>query len=771
MLILVAGLVSYTDLRAELTFSNRTDAANLGFMHQNQSVDPEFEMPVSMSAGVASGDIDNDGDIDLYMARGNVFPNALLINNGNGIFTDIAENAGVALPNQLHGGPVFADINGDGWLDLMVGGLVGSGLKVFFNNKDMTFTNVTEESGIVQESPTQHDYSIALGDPDGDGDLDVYVGHWGSTPGVTHFWMNQGAGTFQKVDAYSGVAGIYADSDASFAPVFADINGDMRQDLLVTSDFDTSHVLKNMGNMHFEDITTDVIDDQAGMGSAVGDFDNDGDMDWFVTAIWWSEGRPMQGNRMYQNDGTGSFTNITKDAGVTKGDWGWGACAADFNNDGWLDIFHVNGMGIEAQGNNFKADYSKLFINRRNGTFYEDAIDLGIEDYDLGRGVVCFDADNDGDIDIFTNSADAMSQFYRNELNSNPGWLQVKLQGEQNNPTAVGAKIELTTGKLKQIREITVGSNYQSQDPLLQHFGLGGASEIEQLKVYWPHGGQTLLENVSINQRITVSAQDSTSPPFFIQPGISAAWVDPALSSEGFVIEILPGGLAALFWFTYDDDGNQDWYIGVGEINGRRILFNNLLSVSGAKFGTDSVNELPIETRVGRAAFTWTGCDSGFMDWELGDEIGHQALARLTRMMGAECGEATQAPVATEALWSGAWVDAERDGEGFVLEITKQGLPIIFYFGFDPDGNRRWLTGVGSVVDDKIIFDNVQTTKGGRFSDPDNQSTVEEFPWGSLVLEIDCESGTGVYSSLEAGFGNGTYKLSRMTNIDQLACP
>ena len=243
----------------DLSFSEMTDQANLGFLHDYLVEGPDeaaLPMPLAMSAGVASGDYDNDGDVDLYVITGNRYPNVLLRNNGDGSFTDLAAEAGVSLAGALHSGPVFGDIDGDGWLDLLVGGLQGSGLRVFKNKGDGTFVDVTQGSGIELESDDQNDFSIALGDPDSDGDLDMYVGHWGTTEQVTHFWMNQGTGTFQKADQYAGVADIYLEEQFSFAPSFADVDGDARQDLLVTSDFDTSHILLNKGGLHFENTTT-----------------------------------------------------------------------------------------------------------------------------------------------------------------------------------------------------------------------------------------------------------------------------------------------------------------------------------------------------------------------------------------------------------------------------------------------------------------------------------------------------------------------------------
>jgi hypothetical protein len=158
------------------------------------------------------------------------------------------------------------------------------------------------------------------------------------------------------------------------------------------------------------------------------------------------------------------------------------------------------------------------------------------------------------------------------------------------------------------------------------------------------------------------------------------------------------------------------------------------------------------------------------MDWEIGEDIGHQQLIRLTRMMGAACGEASQLPVLAEAVWSGAWIDNNRDGEGFTLEIMEDGRAVIFWFGFDKNGKRRWTLGVGSFNQGKLKFDNVISTSGGKFSDPENESNAEEVPWGTLELDMGCEAGTATYNSSEEGFGSGSYTLVRMTHIDSLTC-
>lgn len=495
---------------AGLQFTEVSLSANA--QHSHSLVDPIDNFDAAEGGGVAVGDYNQDGHIDLYIVTGDDGDNVLLKNNGDGTFSNQTAGSGVALSGVWNSGPVFADINGDGWADLLVGSMQGEGFYVFLNDQDGTFTDFSASSNVIQQSSTQNDISAGLGDVDNDGDLDLFIGHHSFLvePRRNHLWVNNGLGVFTAADASAGITNAFGTADYSFAATFADVNSDGWQDMLITADANQSRVFLNDGDGTFTDDNGPNFNDQFGMGSAVADFDNDGDLDWFVTSI---HDHPMgaqlgrNGNRLYINDGSGEFTDDSADAGVRQGYWGWGACAADFDNDGWLDIFHVNGMYSLGGHVDFTADPSRLFLNDQDGTFTESSVATGLVDTGQGRTEVCFDYDEDGDIDIFVFNVGQSSLLYRNDLTDNPGYLQVDVLPASVGETTAGAIIEVITGSLTQTRHITVGSNFESQEPLRQHFGLGGASIVDQVRVTLPSGETIIRNNVAINQILPVAPE------------------------------------------------------------------------------------------------------------------------------------------------------------------------------------------------------------------------------------------------------------------------
>ena len=511
-------------------FTDVTAAAGLAYQHGYVASNvPESS---HIAGGVACGDYDRDGWPDLYVVRGDIGPNLLFHNQHDGTFAEVGAAAGVAITGSRGSGPVFADVDGDGWPDLLVLGVDGTQPRLFHNQGDGTFADVTAASGLVF---TRSSFSAAFADVDRDGDLDLFVTHWNTTfqPALGQplelFWRNDGHGHFTESTAEAGIgvstspvfpvpAG-YA-IDFTFTPNFVDLDGDGWLDLVVTGDFQTSRVYHNDGTGHFVNVTTSVISDQNGMGSAIGDYDGDGTLDWFVSSIWDPNGPPTNGgfwgasgNRLYRNDGHGTFTDVTDAAGVREGYWGWGSTFADLDDDGDLDLVHVNGYGFTPLAGLFQTDPTRVFLADGHGTFTEASAAVGIDDTGMGRGIVAFDYDRDGDVDLFVANNGQPPRLYRNDTPKGARWLTVQLRDASGNTDAIGARVEIDAGGTTQVREIRAGSNYVSQDPPEAHFGLGAATKITALRVRWPDGRRTQQSNVAVDQRLVLDAPPPSPAP------------------------------------------------------------------------------------------------------------------------------------------------------------------------------------------------------------------------------------------------------------------
>jgi len=512
-------------------YVDATTLSGIGFQHGYLLVlTNRFERDVQLFAGgVAAGDCDQDGDVDLFIVRGDIGPNLLYLNDGNGVFSETAQNAGLAYTktateNYRHSGPTFADMDGDTDLDLFVGGLFGDPSFVFSNNGNCQFSDVSATAGLGSLTGIQN-ISAGFGDYDLDGDLDMFVTHWGTArafgmPGDTHnLWRNDtesigGQIKFSSVSIESEISpSIIAEStqgdsnfDYSFAPTFARLNDDLYPDIVITSDFNTSQIFMNDGDSTFTNATDDaVITDNNGMGSAVGDYDNDGDLDWFVSAILdGSLPDTWTGNRFYRNEG-GVFEDVTEEVNVLSGSWGWGSCFVDFENDGDLDLYQTNGFPVTSIPR-FTNDKTRAFVLGDDMVYEDRADELGLGDREEGRGIVCADFDNDGDIDIFQlhRNEDNAASYFRNESQEN-NYLKVRLNGTPPNTEAAGARIYATINGTTQMREIMIGNNFTSQNPTDQTIGLGASSQVDTLRVEWPDGTETIMTAVQAGQQIAIN--------------------------------------------------------------------------------------------------------------------------------------------------------------------------------------------------------------------------------------------------------------------------
>ncbi len=508
----LALLLPFVCAREAATLQFREVSAATGVAVQHAYADSPDD-PISLvGAGAAGGDVDGDGWFDLYVVGGDAVRQYFFRNRGDGTFVETAAELGIDLVRQRMAGAGFADLDGDGDLDLVVGTLNASGLAIF-ENRGASFVELARRTAVF---PAGIYLSPSFGDFDRDGDLDLFTTHW---PGLKswnldHLWRNLGGLRFEPATEATGLTIHFEPFDDGFSDFvswsftgnFVDIDDDGWPDMLLVSDFLTSQVFRNRGDGSFVETTTPVIDDENGMGAAIGDYDNDGDLDWFVSSIYdadnTGEGQwGASGNRLYRNRGDGSFEDATDEAGVRDGSWGWGSCFADFDNDGHLDLFHVNGWGL---GNWWMGKPARLFMSRGDGTFVESAEAAGIADRNEGRGVVCFDYDRDGDIDVFISNNSGPTRLYENlDGNARPS-LRLKLVGRPPNTSGIGARVRLRAGDVERVDEVRAGSNYVSQDPAEAHFGLGAARQADRIEIRWPSGRATVLTDVPGDQRLVV---------------------------------------------------------------------------------------------------------------------------------------------------------------------------------------------------------------------------------------------------------------------------
>lgn len=518
-----------TPVEVVLSFADVTSDVGVSLFHANR-FGSNPTMPSMFSGGVATEDYDNDGDFDFYLIGGESSTNRLYQNQGNGQFIDVAAAAGVDIKGVKGSGPMFADLDGDGHLDLFIGAVDHNPVFIFLNNGDGTFTDVTAQSGLTVTAPNT--VSATVGDIDFDGDVDLFLSHWGhelaTGDSLEIIWRNdstQGSIRFSDISNTMGLNDAYhnqfkteqnpnAEEDSSFVPSLSDIDGDGDFDLLLVSDYGLTKLYRN-DNGTFNQITTDSLIDQFGMGSAVADIDNDGDMDWYVTSIAEKEydgedknpTAGYQGNTLYLNDGTGLFSNASQSRNVADGGWGWGACIADFNNDGLPDIYHVNGWGQNGQlFAMFQDDESRLFINNGDNTFTDRAGEFGVNDAEQGRGLSCSDLDNDGDIDIVISNNQGPAKYYRNELTEGHSYLKLILRGTAPNTSAIGSRVVVNNNAgLVQTKELRLDNNFVSQNAFELHFGFGQHSAPVDITVLWPDGTSRDFTAVSVNQTFTIN--------------------------------------------------------------------------------------------------------------------------------------------------------------------------------------------------------------------------------------------------------------------------
>jgi len=497
-----------------LSFSDQTGASQINATYETTS--GVISLPQFMFAGGAAGDFDRDGDPDIFILSGGHAPDRLYINNGDGTFSDQALAWGVA-KEHVGAGVSVADYDNDGDLDIYVtshgpanGFLEGDVHMLYRNNGpddqgQFSFTDVAFESGVRKSSPVDPDgFSSTWGDYDMDGDLDLFVAGWMDENNGDRLFRNDGPdakGLVTFTDVTDDLTDLTTVQVYGFSPTFQDMDGDGYPEIVISADFASSQYLRNDGGAGFTNLTaaSGTGLDENGMGATTGDFNNDGLVDWYVTAIW-----DAGGNKLYMNQGDHVYEEVSIDAGVNQGGWGWGAAAVDIDNDADLDILETNGW-------NLINDPSFLFLNDNDGTFTESGVSLGMNHNTQGRGIALLDHDNDGDVDVLFLSHMDPVFLYRNDLTKDTGasWLRVRLDNcglDSLTPDGVGAHIELTCNGLTQHRWITAAPSYLAQGEMIAHFGVDTAEMIDELRVTWPNGYSRVLSQIDANQTMVVTA-------------------------------------------------------------------------------------------------------------------------------------------------------------------------------------------------------------------------------------------------------------------------
>jgi hypothetical protein len=500
---ILLGLAVPFDALAAPTFTNVTAAVGIAHV---QSTTPGTE---GMTGGAAAADFDGDGLVDLFFTRVDS-PDVLYRNTGSG-FEDVSAAAGLTqtLPTS---GAAAGDIDNDGDLDLYVTATIHGRYYLYVNNGAGQFSEEAISRGAAvsgENSVTRRGMGVAFGDYDRDGYLDILTSDH-SRPTATsgsRLLRNAGAtnpGHFEDVTHSAGLdvyrqALALPDTAYRFQPQFSDLDRDGHLDIVFSADSRTSQLFWNNGDGTFTDgtVAAGVGTDKSGMGSAVGDYDGDGDLDWFVTAIFDTPFLGVNpGNRLYRNNGDRTFTDVTTAAGVRNSgagnelSWGWGTALVDYDNDADRDLVMTNGWIALGYG----GDDTTLWRNDNSETFTDVSDAAGITDTGQGRGLLRLDYDADGDQDILIVNYGAAPILYRNDGGNEQNWLRVVTEGTYSNRDGIGAFIKIVPDEKNpdqfQVWEVSSGDSYLSQSEMAAHFGLGDlAGPVDLVEVAWPASG------------------------------------------------------------------------------------------------------------------------------------------------------------------------------------------------------------------------------------------------------------------------------------------
>lgn len=537
-----------TDDMVSFSFEDARVGAGIDFRHFPAT--RGSRLPEDMGSGLSWGDYDNDGDPDLFLVNfqgaiaepvsdgTSLGRPALYRNEGNGRFTEVAKMAGVDRPSYGLGA-AWGDYDNDGDLDLYI---TNYGPNILYrNNGDGTFSDVAASAGV---GDGRFSAGCVWGDYNNDGHIDLYVTNYvrftlqgadseaiarqygaeipftinpsSYPPEANALYRNNGDGTFSDVAHQAGVAN---PTGRSLGATWFDFDNDGLIDLYVANDVSANGVYHNLGDGRFADIGAQSLaaDYRGAMGLAVGDYESDGDLDLFVTH-WLA-----QENAFYENmfsdgflDDRGERRLFFMDSAEMIGLGqislkmvGWATGLADFDNDGFLDLWVVNGNTLEVAEDHsrLKPQRMQIFRHKPSAGFFEVAqrASPALEEPFVGRGGAHADYDGDGRLDIAVMVFGSQPRLLHNTSSGNNHWLALRLRQQGGNTNALGARVTVQTRDRVQLAQVGTGGSYLSQHHTDLHFGLGEAPGVDKLTVLWPDGHIEEYKQVKADQRLELT--------------------------------------------------------------------------------------------------------------------------------------------------------------------------------------------------------------------------------------------------------------------------